>query len=229
MKPFTELALLTAAIAAALAIGASTASAQTLEVLSEHPAGGHCGNVTVTNHLPAGGCAIHATTEPNTTVDFFAHISGVGEVQFSGCENEFEARINEDGLGYIYNQQLTDEEGSPIPCGIAPCDEAAPSHAQHEWPIVAWEGGGGNEALATTFCFRPVEASEGAEFSYCTFALEASQTGHGQEFTAGDAAGDGNSCLDTTVEWTGHWITSPEDPTGVPHGEIEIVHIHPGS
>ena len=228
MNTMRKLALLAIAAIAAMAMGASTASAQTIEVTNE-AGGAHCGAVSVANHIPAGGCNVRAVTEPNTSADLFIHLTGVGEVQFSACTNVFEARINEDGIGYIYNQVLADLAGSEIPCGIAPCDEAEPGpnqHVNHEWPIVAWEGGGGNEALATTFCSRPVGDPEGTAGTYCSVAVEASQVGHAQEFTAGDPAGDGNSCNDSNIELVGHWLTTGVDAT---HAEINITHIHPGS
>jgi hypothetical protein len=203
--------LLAISVIAAMSMAAPSAFAQTVEVLDEDLAGQpHCGAVTAVNHVVSGGCTVHAVTSGVSTANLFAHVAGVGEVAISACNNEFEAHINEDGLGFITDQVLTGAS-----CGLAPCDEAAPSHANLEWPLAAYEGGGGNDALATTFCIRPASAAEGASASYCSIVIDATQTGHAQTFTSTE-----NSCVESANELSGTWVTD------LTEGEIEITHAH---
>jgi hypothetical protein len=210
----TKLAAI-ATVVTVLAAIASPASAQTVEVHEE--GGAHCGNVAVVDHAVSGGCTVHATTEPDTEAGLYVHGVG-GETLFSTCENEFEAHVGEDGLGFVTDQVLTDKPGSAVPCGLEACDEAAPSHAQHEWPLAGWEGGPGLEDLAITFCLRPSESDEGTSASYCSIVVEMSQDtapDHGQELTA-----DERGCVDSTVELSGHWVTDATE------GEVIVEHIH---
>jgi hypothetical protein len=208
-----------AAIATAmtvLAAIASPASAQTVEVHEE--GGAHCGNVTVVDHAVSGGCTVHATTEPDTTANLIVH-SMAGETHFSGCENEFEAHVGEDGLGFITDQELLPEAGSPVPCGLEACDE--PTHERDEWPLLVWEGAPNIEDLATTFCLRTAESSGGVEGdakSYCSIAFEMNQgvsPDHSQELTA-----DEQACVDSPVEFSGHWVTDATE------GEVVFEHSH---
>lgn len=209
MNTIHKLALLVAAIVAALAMSTSSAFGQTVEVLDEATTQ-HCGDVTVdANHVVEGGCEIHATS--TGTANLHVHLSGVGEILFSQCNNEFVGHLNEEGLGFITGQQLAGEQ-----CGIEPCDEA--THEQLEWPILGWEGGGGNEALATTFCVRDAQATEGTGNGYCSVAVDLTQSGHEQTFTAVE-----QSCVESTVELSGTWVTDDS------LDEAEIVHTHPGS
>jgi hypothetical protein len=214
MRTANRLALLALAAIAALAI-APAASAQTVEVHEE--GGAHCGNVTVTDHVVSGGCTVHATTEDDSTANLYVHGMG-GETEFSACENEFKAHINEDGLGFITDQVLVSQPMNPTPCGLEACDEAAPSHEQEEWPLLVWEGGPNIEDLATTFCTRSVLDDEGTGQAYCSVAVEMNQNAspdHSQEFTA-----DEHSCVDSPVELSGHWETDATE------GEIIVEHIH---
>lgn len=186
------------------------ASGHAMEVL-DGSTGLHCSTVQVSEHAVSGGCPFHVSTEPGTTADLYAHVVGTGEVLFSQCEHELEAHVDEAGFGYLSDQQLTGAG-----CGLAACDEAAPSHDRLEWPFVLFKGGPDTDALLATLCLRSAAAAEGEDYTFCSVALEASQTDHTQEFVA-----DESSCTDSQVEVSGHWTTAPP-----PGGEIEVTHVH---
>jgi hypothetical protein len=76
-------------------------------------------------------------------------------------------------------------------------------------------GGGGNEALFLTLCLRNAVSAEGGGFEYCSLALDLTQTGHDQELR-----GNENSCVESALEFSGHWVTS------VVQNEVEVVHAH---
>ena len=108
------------------------------------------------------GCLLHASTELDTTADLRGHFHLAGEVILSQCNNEFSANVHESGDGWIHNQVLT----GPA-CGLAACDEAAPSHANVPWPVTLMEFGGA-EAIQVTFCTRPSTSPEGSDLNTCT-------------------------------------------------------------
>lgn len=196
--------------AAALTFGASAASAQTVEVLDEATSE-HCDDITIgADHEVEGGCAVHVTSTSN--MNFHIHISGVGEVLFSSCDTEFVAQVGERGLGFLVDQVLAGAN-----CGIEACDEPQPSHAQPEWPLGLYEGGGGNEALGFTLCLRP-QGEEGSGNSYCTLLVDLVQSGHTQQLTAVE-----QSCVESPIEFSGTWVTDDS------LDEVEIIHTHPGS
>lgn len=123
---------------------------------------------------------IHLASGATTPVALRQH-TPTGEVLFSICNAEYTAAIQASGHGLIYDQQLTGEN-----CGIAPCDEAAPSHVNINWPLHAGEFAGA-EMLGLTFCVRPIVAAEGtpSPMGICTFAADIVTTGnHDYELNA---------------------------------------------
>jgi hypothetical protein len=223
MRNVRKLFLSVAAAMAAVAFAASTAYAQTVEVSQED--GGHCGSVTLVEHVPTGGCSLKAVwTQPTVLV---RHIAGVGEVEFSQCGISFEMRINEDGHGYIYNQVFTVNGGS---CGRESCDEVAPHHdlpweAQFREPF----GGLDQEILRVTFCLAAFDPgpAEGQTGTSCTVDITVTHFEHAMEFSTPHFNLDhrgGAPCINLggVVELTGHWVTQPS----VFHpNSIEIHHL----
>jgi hypothetical protein len=217
MRNIRKLLLLAVGVSAAMAFVPSAASAQ---VELEREQGGDCPTVvTVVNHRPSDtGCSIHAITEPGTTADLFQH-TGVSEVGFSQCTNEFEAAFDRNGHGFIYNQVLQPEG---VPCGREPCDEAEPSTNPHR--NLAWEAQIGEplppmsqESLTVTFCLyahNPAVGSEGTVGTNCTVNLSVSRVEHQYEVETGNGVEHTSPCtnLGGVVELEGHWITTPATP-----------------
>jgi hypothetical protein len=99
------LALTTTAILALLAPAASA-----LEI--GHENGQHCSNITIIDHgIGSSGCKFHATSE--------APIEIGSPLGMTLCEMEFEGRMDEDGEGFVYNQQFIN--CGPLP--VIPCSE----------------------------------------------------------------------------------------------------------
>ena len=129
MRSLRKLLLLAVMAGAVLAVTAPSASA--LEVAREAAPGAHCPAITgPVSHTPhnlsgsggVGGCPIRAVSEAPVEL-------GSGPIMIL-CDNAFEARINEAGVGYIYDQSLT----NCAPNEVVPCEE--PLQAQVDvWPV----------------------------------------------------------------------------------------------
>ena len=119
-----KLMLLAVMAIAALAMTASSASA--VEITEEGV--GHCSAVTAPTHTDGdgdGGCAVHAVSNGQVELG-----SPAGMIL---CNNEFEARIDEAGAGYIYMKNLTN-------CNVptVPCEETVAQHGEtgpEAWPV----------------------------------------------------------------------------------------------
>ncbi len=109
MLVLRKLMLLTSSLIAVMALSASPAFADPVEMLNEdgeEPV--HCEAVELDGDDVLGGCDLHGVGE----VDLTAHIFGT-EVLIASCENEFDIKVDEDGHGYIYDFETT---------GTSPCD-----------------------------------------------------------------------------------------------------------
>jgi len=223
MRLARNLLLAATAAIAAMAFLASSAFAQSVEVINEDTLA-HCGEVVEDDagHNTSGGCQVRATNELGTDAVTFAHVPGSGEIVTSRCQNIFIANINEDGVGYIDVDANTILENEATMCVIEPCDETATGttpHADYEWPISGLaEFGASREELVVTFCIRAHSNIEGPA-TPCTLevnvTLEDPPT-HQYEFRAVE-----EPCMENpAVELSGHWLT---DET---FDEIEINHIH---
>lgn len=60
----------------------------------------HCGAVTVTNHVVAGGCETKGTGDP-TKFKLTRHVFGIESTIAQGCDSHMELNLDEDGNGYI--------------------------------------------------------------------------------------------------------------------------------
>ena len=200
---------------AALAFSASAASAQTVEVENE-TTGLHCSNFTMVGHDPVGAsCTVQAVSVG--TANLYQH-TGVSEVLFSQCNNNFEAAFNEAGAGFIYNQVLTPEAGA---CGREPCDEAAPSHENLAWPAQLSEGPNGLQ-LEVTFCLRAHtfnDSLEGTAGTPCHVIVDvATDAGHGFAVSTNGQ----RPCRNLPIELEGNWVTqqTPAHPNN-----MEVTHL----
>ncbi len=143
---------------AALALTAATATAQ-IEFLDEET-DQHCPALVVVEHSVGGGC--HVEYESEGHIPLVAYIPG--PVVISNCNVHLEARIGEDGAGYITQALLTNEPVPPNPpCTREPCDEPAPGHEDLLWPLQLEENGPGQESIETEFCLRVANSAGGVE------------------------------------------------------------------
>lgn len=187
--------------AATMAFGASSASA--VEISS---GGNHCTPVAVgAGHVVTGGCKINATSERETEVQAF--VSGVGFVTISTCEDVFEARIAEDGTGYLYLATTTGH-GDP-PCTRTACDEAAPSHRQLPWALNLTA----TNNMEIDFCLRTIQNPdvEGAAGTTChtNIAITPNNGTGAHEFSANGTTSGSCENLGGGVRVLGHWNINP--------------------
>jgi len=220
MRLARNLLLAATAATAAMAFLASSAFAQSVEVI--HEDGVHCGEVVEDDagHNTSGGCEVRATSVSGFTT--FAHVPGSGEAQTSICQNIFVANINEDGVGYIDVDASTFLENEVTGCVIEPCDEAytgTTPHADLEWPISGIaEYASSREELVFTFCVRNHAVAEGLG-QPCTLEIDITLEDlatHTYELRATE-----EPCMENPiVEISWHLLT---DET---FDEIEINHIH---
>jgi len=203
--------LLTAAGIATMAVAAPTAGATSGVEVVDAVSDEHCGDITVTSHVVAGGCEFSATSEGGAatpSIELLIH-TGMSEMVITLCSIQFDAHVNEEGHGYITNQVLTGDD-----CGLTACDEA--THEEIPWEFQLGELLGEHEALGMTFCIRLDEGCvEGDNpIPPCSVLTEISEPQeHEYELTANDAP-----CLENSaLELSGHWLV--DDPT------VEIQHL----
>jgi hypothetical protein len=156
MRFARRLFLLAVAAVAAMAF-ASPALAQTDVEISTEPGDVHCDPVVMEEegHGISGGCWLHATSVGSIVLL-------QNETPLTSCGSEFEARVDEWGHGYIYDQQLTEPPTPPITCGAEPCTEdggSLPGDQQEEGEFQADEPNGPSQEevrLTTVFCISPI-------------------------------------------------------------------------
>lgn len=218
MRLARKLFLLAAMAIAALAMTASTASAQIVELSEE--GGDHCPAVVKNVHDVTGGC--HIEFESENEVPLVANVPGVGVVTLSNCEVHIEARVGEDGEGWVTQALLTGHPAPSVPCTRTPCDEAAPSHVELPWEIHIEEDGPGLEFADVRFCLRPVANDEGVGNSFCTVHLPISDNGN-HDYEIGDNADAHCEPGDFPFDV---WIETPhfQYEEGSTEPKIEIVH-----
>jgi hypothetical protein len=222
MRPACRLLLAATAALAAMVFMATSALGQSIEIHPEDDST-HCSDITTSaGHSVTGGCRVHIISEANAQT--LAH-NGFSEVMTSSCGNEFDAYLDEHGVGYMSVNDTSIQTG--VGCGVTPCDESGAggetTHPELEWPISGIsEYGTGREAMDFTFCIRPSNNAESVGNAFCTVIVDIVNVpgDHQQELIA-----DQEPCFqDPALELTGHWITE-----AVPQGEeveIELEHIH---
>jgi hypothetical protein len=186
-----------------MTMAASSASAQEVEISNE-PTEEHC-SVALEN------CIIETHGEDPTAI--IRHFNGV-EQPTGVCNDEFDAVLDEDGEGYMQNQQI---HGSS--CFKRPCDASAPEAGNGQtWPIHIEEEDG-NLFLHVRFCIES-DAAPGVD-QFCSLEIPFVETEtHHYELTAVDlpcaeAVGGARN------ELTGHWVTEESET----YDDILIEHI----
>lgn len=233
MRNLRKLLLVMASVVAALAFSASAVSAQEPVEVSNETTEEHCSDVTMEHHEPDDAtCTVRAVSERPSIL--WLH-NGTIEFPFSACDNVFEAAINEDGEGFIYNQELTPEGGI---CGREPCDEAESGEAAHKnlaWPAEITEVAEDELNLHVVFCLYPHSDDPGDEgntalFTNCEVNLSLEdEHPPNHEWEVGtppiDQNGNGGApCVNLggAVELDGHWLLEPNQA----HPDsIEIDHL----
>jgi hypothetical protein len=196
-----------------LALGASTASAQTptVEIREEHT-GLHCPPIVGVG--TAGGCEIHVVGE----ISLVGHVFGI-EATASDCNVELEGRVDEDGEGYVTAAEFSGDLAhncTRTPCGLP-------------WRLHIDEPSNGALTGNAEFCARP---SSGAD-NRCLAAAPLTDSGdHDYEFTFNDLGGVshvGADCELTSgslhIEKGSPVLDHLQEAPGQRHHEIEIIHL----
>ncbi len=183
-----------AAVLAAMAFGASSASA--VEV--ENAAAVHCGTVVLNGHGVSGGCPVEAVSERETQVQAF--VSGVGFVTISTCADHLEAAIGEDGTGYMF---MTTTGMAGPPCTRRQCDEA--NMTIKPWRIRLTS----TSSLEIDICLRQYTDMEGSLGTRChaVFAVTPNNLTGAHEISANPAPCDN---LGGGVRVIAHWNIAPD-------------------
>jgi hypothetical protein len=127
----------TAATAAviALAVSASSALANPVEVLNENSE--HCTPVSVVDHVVSGGCEFHTVG----TAQMIRH-TPMGEVVVQSCANEQTLNVDEFGEGWVSGISFPPGD---VSCNITvrPCVEDSTEHVgpQEPWRVHVEETG----------------------------------------------------------------------------------------
>jgi hypothetical protein len=178
MRLARKLFLLTAMAVTALAMTASSASAQ-IEVSNEITTE-HCSAVSLMpNHIVEGGCHIDFVSPEGENIPLHAYIPA--KTTISDCEVELEGQVGENGEGYVTEAILHDPHpGALAPCTRTACDEA--DHKMRPWPFHIREHGPGNEEVEATFCLRDNDPDlpEGTQGIQCEVHLEFTDLGNHQ-------------------------------------------------
>ena len=189
MRLARKLFLLAAMAIAALAMTASTASAQ-IEVLHED-GGDHCDPVTVeAGHNVHGGCHI----EFSSVVDIPLHAYIPAKTTISNCEVYLSGRVDEEGEGYVELIVLEPPHAGGVPCTREACDEmtGTPPHPDLLWPFHIREEGAGHEEVEAEFCLRANTTAEGSAGNWCDVHLPFQDEGaHQYEIGSSDPDGTG--------------------------------------
>lgn len=215
--------LLLAIASTAIAMTASAASAQTLEVTNE-ATGTHCPAVTISGTDVDGGCLTHITSEGNVVLR--KHVFGIESDIYDNCTQEHSIRINEDGNGYYLEQQLFSGGGGGG-CSVVACFDGAQGE-KRPWPANAFEGTPdgiveGTEYITIAPCFEPPNG--GAESSCETdIPFQTAENQHRLELGhATETASHGVSGF--RCEYVSHWnseIGSTHD--GQAEQEVIVTH-----
>lgn len=215
MRIARTLVLALAAAIAAMALGATSASAQAVELTNvndpERPV--HC-------DLAAQNCKIVAHSESETSLR--GHQFGF-ESTVSRCLDEFTGFVGEDGTGHIVQQHL--EDGPSLNCEREPCGDEVHLGGESEWPAVLRESAPDELTMEIEFC---LEQHGHDSPVHCELDVDVTLDGHhSAEFRAEDSAQsdhhkechhvEGSSAM---VEVEGHWESEPEESD-----EIEVTHL----
>jgi hypothetical protein len=210
MRPMRMLRRLVTMAIVASAMIVPSASAQ-IEMLDEGT-GAHCASVQVANHVVSGGCPLHLTSNGEVTIRNGGAIVAI-------CKMEFEARVNETGHGYFYNQVLSGP--MLMACAYEPCGEgAAGTGAKEPWEFQMSEPAPATERLTTTFCISPI-GTMGSKVR-CTLPL--TMTGIGTNGHTLHLRATLLACTNapfTSFSFNGEWVAEAGTP---PHVDIEVLH-----
>jgi hypothetical protein len=203
MRITRKIALLAFTAITAMVFAASTAAAQTVQIVQEDNNNQHC---PAAPNSTTGGCVIHGAGE----ILLIGHVFGI-EATASDCNVDFEARIDEDGEGYIYSAGYSGD--ATHNCTRTPC--------RLPWRMHVEELGGGLIRLRVEWCARPTSGGD----NVCLHDVPIlDDNDHNIHFIFDDLGGIhhvGSACELTSGIVTIETGTQFDD---APHREIEIVH-----
>lgn len=127
MRFARRLLLLVGMAVAAMALSASTAAAEPVEVQDN---GVHCGTLNATGHEVTGGCHFQAISVGDIHLELHSTL-GI-ETTGPACENDFEVRLGGNGEGYVQHFAILPGD---VECGVGvrACSEAE-AHAPGNGP-----------------------------------------------------------------------------------------------
>lgn len=196
--------LLVALTAVAAMAFVSSASAH-VEITQESD-GSHCTAVTVSDHGVSGGCALAATSDAQVELR-----SLFGTMIL--CDNAYEARTDENGGGYIYNQTFTNCSAT-----ISPCTEG--DGHKSPWRTEVSETGTGTGAwqLEAQFCVvAPIIGTVNCHLN----AIGLTQVNHNQAKFASNTGGSHKFCEGSATNAVlGNWTANAD----ASHPGLEINH-----
>jgi hypothetical protein len=181
------------AVTVVTAVAAPTAFAN-LEVSDEAQAE-HCTEIEVLGpHSISGGCPLRITG--SSSIELI--------MALSSCDSEYEARLDEEGDGVIYNQALF---GSG--CMVFPCTE---SGEPEPWGFQMDATGPGTQHLSIQFCVWGISEPFGV---VCTFEAAVDFEGHSSITATANAV----PCSENpSLHVTGSWTVQPDGS----HPAVEI-------
>lgn len=208
----SKLPVIAAVVTAMMAVAASSASAQTLEITNEDT-GLHCPAVSVTGTDVNGGCLGHAASE---SVEIRKHVFGI-ESHITTCNLEFHGRVNEDGGG-----QATEQAFSGASCQRQACKVGAEAQP---WPVQGVEVLGTGEILTATFCIEPLG---GGSDETCEIDLPLSQAPPDHTVELGAATElSAHGVSGFRCELVGHWVSETGGThDGDPEGDLVLAHLN---
>jgi hypothetical protein len=223
MRLARKLVLLCAMALAAMALGASTASAQETPVEIWQEDGSHCEPCEL-HVVGSSTLAVHIPVPPF-------------EQTISACNDEFEAELWEDefdeggGETRLHQGHVIDyDNNAGGACTRVNCDGLQQGE-EPEWETYDWGETGPNEGhFRVRFCLQPNPTGQGAHCDVEVHFEEVNVNHHQYMITASDTPADSNECIvgANELEVDGEWFTEEEETEpGVPHehDEIEIVHV----
>jgi len=209
MRKLRTLLLAASGLAAVIAIAPAGAGATAAIEVFDETSQTHCGEVVLNGHEVSGGCEISMTAEGGTSTPSVVIVghNGVSEVVATSCSNRFDARFNEEGYGYVFNQVWAGTF-----CPLVTCDEA--SHAEVPGEAQFAELLPDRLVLSMTICLRLANSGEGGgPLIQCQMTLTVSEPEQHEYELTNNAPCVGNP----GGELLGHWLI---DETA-----IEVAHL----
>jgi hypothetical protein len=173
---------------------------------TEELGGAHCGELSLDQGEPGGGCWLHLMSQ--RPVLLRVHAFGIESAQ-AECASEFETRIDEDNASYVYAQRLT---GSPTgQCPRNACDGANAIAVPWRAIVIGDVGYRGfRESHRLPLCMVPTVATSEAPLCSVATPFRAGPFAHQYEYGSPVAVMPGVGPAGTRCEVRGRWLGEVE-------------------